>query len=126
MSRSAVSEWVGRLRVCWEMLDAEAIGDLFTDDVVYETSPFRAALVGRAAVSRHWRSELDGVTSVDVGFGSPLVDAARAVVTWRAKVSRGRRVVEEAGVLLIEVRDRSCSHLAEYWMIEPDVPPAVS
>ena len=42
-----LDEWIERYRRAWEEADAEAVGELFTDDAAYRSNPFAEPHRGR-------------------------------------------------------------------------------
>lgn len=54
MTRDDVQLWLDRYVAAWAADDAQAIGDLFTDDARYRFHPSDEGFVGRDAIVRSW------------------------------------------------------------------------
>jgi len=54
-----VETWVERYIKVWNSNDPQEIGDLFTDDATYFTSPFAEPWRGRAEIVREWLARKD-------------------------------------------------------------------
>jgi ketosteroid isomerase-like protein len=67
--------WCDAYAAAWRSGDLEAAIDLFTDDVVYRSHPFREPLIGREAVAGYTRSNFEVEREVVPRFGDP---------SWRA------------------------------------------
>ena len=60
MTHDEVQQWLDRYVDAWRSYDADAIGELFSDDASYAYHPYDAEpLRGRAAVVESWLSEPD-------------------------------------------------------------------
>jgi len=117
IDRCGVDAWVEELRRGWSAGEPEAIGKLFTQTVVYRTSPFEEPLVGRDTVVAYWQEELGDVAEAVVDFSSPLIDEDKVAVEWWAVVTRGGSVTTDSGALVLEFTGSLCARLQEYWML---------
>lgn len=54
-----VRTWITAYVRAWETNDADAIGDLFTDDATYRTAPFREPRLGRDEIVSGWLADRD-------------------------------------------------------------------
>ncbi|MGH2535077.1 MAG: nuclear transport factor 2 family protein [Thermomicrobiales bacterium] len=59
MEQTEASEWVERYTRAWEGNDPREIGDLFTDDALYYTAPFREPWRGRDEIVAGWLDRKD-------------------------------------------------------------------
>jgi uncharacterized protein (TIGR02246 family) len=101
MMRDDVQAWLDRYIAAWASYDADAIGDLFTDDALYRFHPSDDGFVGRDAIVAAWlapsgdastRDEpgtwearyepfaIDGDRAVAVGWSRYFTDATRSTV----------------------------------------------
>lgn len=101
MTRDDVQQWLDRYIAAWAADDAQAIGDLFTDDARYRYHPSDEGFVGRDAIVRAWlepsgdastRDEpgtweahyepfsVDGDRAVAVGWSRYYTDASKSTV----------------------------------------------
>jgi ketosteroid isomerase-like protein len=62
VTRDDVQAWLDRYVAAWASYDADAIGDLFSEDAVYRFHPSDEGFVGRDAIVRAWISP-DGEAS---------------------------------------------------------------
>lgn len=117
IGRKHAESWMEALRGGWVDGDPDAIGRLFTDDVMYRTSPYEEPLVGRDSVVTYWKDEMAGTVSTEVAFGEPLIDGDRVAVEWWAIVSKDGAETTDSGALILEFSGHLCSQLHEYWML---------
>ena len=101
MTRDDVQAWLDRYIAAWAAYDADAIGDLFTDDAIYRFHPSDDGFVGRDAIVRAWlepsgdasgRDEpgtwearyepftVDGNRAVAVGWSRYFTDASKTSI----------------------------------------------
>ena len=68
----------------WRSGDDEVLGELFTEDAVYRSSPFRPPTVGREAIREYWRNSTSTQERLELELGEPVVHGNRVVVEWWA------------------------------------------
>lgn len=89
MDHAAAQGWLDRYVEAWLTYDAEQIGGLFSDDVVYRYHPYDAPIVGRAAVVASWlgdssepgESERDQPGTYEASYAPVAVDGDVVVAT---------------------------------------------
>ena len=102
MTHEEVQAWLDRYIAAWRAYDADAIGDLFSEDARYRYHPSDEGFVGRDAIVRAWlepsgdagsRDEpdtweahyepyvVDGTRAVAIGWSRYYTDATRTTVT---------------------------------------------
>ena len=54
-------DWIDDYAEAWRSGDDEAVGELFTEQAVYLSSPFREPTVGREAIRDYWRTAIHTV-----------------------------------------------------------------
>jgi hypothetical protein len=82
IDRDAVNRWLDAYVAAWKSYDPEAIGDLFTEDVIYRYRPFGDELEGRETVVRSWiDDDPDEPGSWDASYRAFAVEGDRAAVT---------------------------------------------
>ena len=59
MDSSTAMTWVDRYIAAWRRSDAADLGDLFTEDVAYRTSPYEEPMVGYDALAEFWVGDAD-------------------------------------------------------------------
>ena len=101
MTPAGVQAWLDRYIAAWATYDADAIGDLFTDDAIYRYHPSDDGFVGRDAIVRAWldpkgdasaRDEpgtwearyepftVDGDRAVAIGFSRYYTDTSKSAI----------------------------------------------
>jgi uncharacterized protein (TIGR02246 family) len=111
-------EWLDQYRSAWIARDADAAGDLFTEDATYREQPFEEALVGRDAIRQYWSTVTRTQSAIELRYGTPLVAGNRVAVEWWANLLNDGSPVTLAGEFML-VFDESgrCRELREYWTI---------
>jgi uncharacterized protein (TIGR02246 family) len=130
MTRDDVQRWLDRYIAAWATDDAEAIGDLFTDDARYRYHPSDEGFVGREAIVRAWlepsgdastRDEpgtweahyepfsVDGDRAVAVGWSRYYTDASKSAV---------QNVWDNAYLLEFDA-DGRCRSFTEFYVERP-------
>jgi ketosteroid isomerase-like protein len=74
MRREDVQIWLDRYVAAWMSYDAEAIGDLFAEDVTYRYQPWADPVVGREAVVADWLANKDEPGSWDAHYDAWAVE----------------------------------------------------
>jgi uncharacterized protein (TIGR02246 family) len=119
MDESWVSEWIEDYAEAWRTADAEVIGELFAEDAVYRSSPFRPPIVGREAIRSYWREACSTQEDLDLRFGDPLVQGNRVAVEWWATMRDSGREITLPGALILRfAAGGRCAELREYWHTE--------
>jgi hypothetical protein len=115
-----LQEWIESYGRAWEAADEELIVSLFSEDAEYRSSPFRKAFVGHDEIRAYWRRGAGGQRETRVRMGRPFVDGDRvAVEWWTTMIDDGEQVTLPGCLLLRFGPDGRCSHLREYWHVEP-------
>jgi ketosteroid isomerase-like protein len=113
------AEWIEAYGRAWEARDAEAAGELFTEDAIYRVHALQPPLVGRARVIDYWSSVTATQSGVRVRFGEPIVSGSRATVEWWTNLAAdGAQVTLFGSLLLRFAPDGRCEELREYWNLE--------
>jgi ketosteroid isomerase-like protein len=119
MDESWVMEWIEDYAAAWRTGDVEVIGELFSEDAVYRSSPFRPPLVGREAIRGYWEEACSTQEDVSLRVGAPLVQGNRVAVEWWATMRDAGSEVTLPGALILRFSPGGrCAELREYWHIE--------
>lgn len=88
----AVSTWVDAYERLWRTPGTDALGELFTDDATYRTSPWAEPVQGLPALAAFWEDGRDGPDE-DFTMRSSVVavDGATAVVRVEVDYGSGDR-----------------------------------
>ena len=81
MDRAAATAWLSRYVQAWESYDADAIGDLFAEDVEYRYHPADAPLVGRDEVVASWMADPDAAGTFEAEYAPFAIEGPRVVAT---------------------------------------------
>ena len=112
-------DWIDDYAEAWRSGDDEAVGELFTEQAVYLSSPFREPTVGREAIRDYWRTATGTQEGLELRFGRPLVQGNRVVVEWWAVMQDDGREVTLPGCLLLRfAAGGRCQELREYWHLQ--------
>ncbi|GGM28473.1 nuclear transport factor 2 family protein [Promicromonospora citrea] len=114
----AVSTWVDAYERLWRTPGTDALGELFTDDATYRTSPWAEPVQGLPALAAFWEDGRDGPDE-DFTMRSSVVavDGATAVVRVEVDYGSGDRWRD---LWLLELtQDGRCTAFEE-WPIAPD------
>jgi ketosteroid isomerase-like protein len=119
MDESWALEWIEDYGNAWRRGDAEAVAELFTEDAVYRSSPFRAAATGREAIRAYWEEATSTQEDLELRFGDPVVHGKRVAVEWWAVMEdEGQEVTLPGALLLRFATGGRCSELREYWHLD--------
>jgi hypothetical protein len=108
MEHAGVERWVERYEQVWRTAGTEALGDLFSSDATYLTSPWATAVTGLDRLAELWEAERDGpdetfamrsevlavdgdtaVVRVAVDYGDPVI--SRWLDLWVIRFDRDGR-----------------------------------
>jgi SnoaL-like domain len=116
MLPETLETWLAEYRRAWAERDADAAADLFTEDGVYASAPFRPPHVGRERIREYWRWEPARHESLDLRFGTPIIEGNRAAIEWWAIMRQDGELVTGPGCLVLRFdRAGRCEELREYW-----------
>ena len=116
MDDSWAREWIEDYATAWRDADADVLAELFTEDAVYRSSPFRPPTVGREAIRAYWRESTASQQDLRLRFGRPLVHGNRVAVEWWATMRDSARDITLPGALILRFSPGGrCEELREYW-----------
>ena len=113
-----VQEWIDGYGRAWEERDADAAGELFTEDGVYRDNPLGAPHTGREGVREYWRGVTATQDDVRVRFGeaTTTADGRRAAVEFWVTMLNGGAEVTLTGILFLRFDSSGlCEELREAW-----------
>jgi ketosteroid isomerase-like protein len=90
VTRDDLQRWLDRYVDAWRTYDAEAIGDLFSEDATFAYHPYDDPLRGRAAIVESWLSEQDEPGSWEAWYAPALVEGDRVTVKGETRYTSGR------------------------------------
>ena len=118
MDRDDVMQWIDRYERAWRDGDLDAVGEIFSAEAHYRTSPYEESMIGHAAIKAFWLDDDDVFTM----SASPVaVDGRDAVV--RVEVRYGEPVRQEYRDLwVLRFDDDGRVEDFEEWAYWPDKP----
>lgn len=128
MDRGTARDWLDRYVAAWVSYDRDAIGDLFSEDVVYRYHPSDEPTLGRAAVVASWLGESasDDVSTRDapgtyaaayepVAIEGDVVVATGTSTYFKAPGGPVERVYDNCFVMHFDAAGR-CREFTEYYV----------
>ncbi len=131
MDHAAAQSWLDRYVAAWESYEPDAIGDLFSEDVVYRYHPYDEPIVGRDAVVASWLGEgesddastRDQPGTYEASYSPVTVDGdvvvAAGTSTYFDSPGGGVDRVYENCYLMQFDGDGRCREFTEYYMKRP-------
>ena len=112
----SVQRWIEGWERAWSSGDPRPIDDIYTEDCVFRSHPFRDPEDPRAYVRRVFPVEEE----VEVRFGEPVVDGERAAVEWWATLIEEGEEITLAGCSLLRfAADGRCFNQRDCWAMTP-------
>ena len=118
MDHSAFQDWLNRYIAAWRSGDRAAIGDLFSDDVVYTYRPYSEPVHGREAVVADWLRNPDEPGSWDAEYRPLAVDGDVAVSVGESRYPKEGRTFSNIFVCRFDENGR-CREFSEWWVEKP-------
>jgi ketosteroid isomerase-like protein len=112
--------WLEGYERAWRAYDAQAAGELFAEDALYHTSPFREPWRGRAEIMAKWTRDEDDTGGFDFEF-EPIavmgdIGVARCRVVYRAGDGSVAQDFSDIWVVRFDADDRA-REFAEWFML---------
>src|SRR5207245_10915466 len=121
LTKERVAAWLAAYLRAWQAYDPDAIGDLFTEDAVYEYHPFDEPVRGRLAIVASWLEPKDAPGTYEGHYEPVAIEGDVAVAhgrtryftdAFRAKLDR-----ESGNNFVIRFDDQGrCRSIREWWM----------
>jgi len=108
---AAARRWVDGWLRAWPKRDVEGIAELYTDDAVYSSHPFRPPDTARSYVERAFGEE----DLVQAWFGEPVVSGDRAAVEYWAILRAGDELTIAGAAFLRFSPDGRVAEHRDYW-----------
>ena len=115
---AGLTEWLDAYGQAWQERDAEAAGELFTEDAVYQWGPFGRKLRGRLMIREAWAEAVEDQQNIVFGYEVLSATARGGIVRWwcRADVtSRSVRATNEGIFRLAFDEEGLCTSLEEWF-----------
>jgi ketosteroid isomerase-like protein len=128
VNRNDFQTWLDRYIEAWRSGDAEAIGDLFSQNAQYYHGPYRDPVRGRDAIVRDWNADPDAPGSWEAEYRPLAVDGDTAVATGESRYrSDGSQEFDLAYSNIFLCRfdqDGRCREFREWFVKRPAKVPA--
>jgi hypothetical protein len=115
---AGLTEWLDAYGRAWEDRDAQAAGNLFTDDAVYQWGPFGRRLRGRVMIREAWADAVEEQDNVSFGYEVLGASARGGIVRWWCSMDIPPRAVRQKieGIFRLAFDESGlCSSLEEWW-----------
>ncbi|MEV0093454.1 nuclear transport factor 2 family protein [Streptomyces sp. NPDC050738] len=106
----------------WRSGDADAISELYAEDCVHRSMPFRAPHRGRGEITAYIRRSFEDEHALDVRFGEPLLtEGGVAVAEFRVLAEEDGKPCTLAGCVFVRFReaDGLAVETRDYWHSTP-------
>lgn len=124
VTHDEVQQWLDRYIEAWASNDADAIGDLFTEDAVYSYRPWENEQVtarGRDAVVASWLENPDDPSTWEAHYEPYAVEGDKAVAVgsthYQPIGDHPERTYHNAYLLEFGEGGR-CSFFHEFWVLK--------
>lgn len=115
-----LSAWLAAYHDAWMTRNAEQVAQLFTEDGIYHTHPFRPPYRGRREIYAYWQRATSTQEEVELRWGTPIVSEHYTAVEWWATMRDTKDgELTLSGCLLLRFSEAGlCEELREYWHLE--------
>ena len=118
MDRDVFQTWLDRYIAAWRSNDPEAIGALFSDDVVYSYRPYSPAVRGREAIVADWLRDPDEPDSWEAEYQAVAVDGDTGVSVGESRYPKDGRTF--SNVFVVRFNDKGeAREFSEWWVEKP-------
>jgi ketosteroid isomerase-like protein len=123
VTKAMVSEWLDGYVKAWKTYDKEAIGTLFSEDVVYYYGPYQEPVKGRTALVASWLEQPDEAGTYDAHYEPVLIEGDRVVTNGRSQYFEqdGKTLkTEYDNIFLLQFDAQGqCKEYREWYMERP-------
>lgn len=113
-----LARWLAAYGAAWEGKDVAGVAGLFTENALYQETPYAEPFRGRDGISDYWASVTADQAEIDFSFETIAVSGSTGVAGWSARFRSiaGDVPVELNGVFVLEFDDAdTVSSLREWW-----------
>lgn len=110
--------WLAAYGRAWEARDPDAAAALFTEDAVYEETPFSKPLRGREAIREYWAEVPRSQEDIRFTFSVLAWAGGAGVAHWRTTLVRtadGARIQLDGVLVATFDHGGLCRHFREWW-----------
>jgi len=121
MNEEGFGEWLGSYREAWEETDPEAAGELFTEDALYQETPFDEPFDGREEIENYWREVTDGQNDPRVDVEVVAFDGDEGVGRFHTEfVDDDGTEVTMDGVCRVTFDGDLATDFREWWHVKTE------
>jgi hypothetical protein len=118
MEPATFKSWLEAYGRAWRDRNPQAAADLFTEDGIYQVTPFLEPMRGRPAIFEYWSQVARTEEDIQFGYEVLAVTPEFGIARWWAsfvRVPPGLRTRLD-GIFLISLNaDGHCRSLREWW-----------
>ena len=118
MDHAAFQDWLNRYIAAWRSGDADEIGALFSEDVVYRYRPYSEPVRGRDAVVADWLRNPDEPGSWDAEYRPVVVEGDTGVSVGESRYPAEGRTFSNVFLCRFDGEGR-CREFSEWWVEKP-------
>jgi ketosteroid isomerase-like protein len=118
MDRETFQRWLDQYVAAWRSNDAEQIGALFSDDVVYRYRPYTEPVRGRAAIVADWLRDPDDPASWDAEYHAVAVDGDTGVSVGESRYPSEGKAYSNVFIVRFD-DDGRAREFSEWWVEKP-------
>lgn len=118
ISERDLARWLEAYGAAWEGRNSADVAQLFTEDALYQETPYAEPFRGREAISAYWDSVTADQDEIEFDFDTLAITGATGIAEWSARFrSISNDVpVELNGVFVLEFADANrVRALREWW-----------
>jgi len=118
MTQELLKSWLDAYGRAWEIRDPEAAAALFTEEAIYQETPFVEPMRGRSAIAAYWSRATGSHTNVRFGYEVLTLAEDHGIAHWWCSFLRppGTAFVKLDGIFVLEFDGVGrCKSLREWW-----------
>lgn len=123
INKASVTAWLQAYIQAWKSYDEKAIGELFSENVIYSYHPYRESVRGRDAIVDLWIKDSDPQGTYDGYYEPLLIEGDRAVTHGRSSYFEedGKTLKTEFDNIFVLQFDEQgrCAEYSEWYMERP-------
>jgi uncharacterized protein (TIGR02246 family) len=115
-----VATWLSAYHQAWLDHNAEQVAQLFTEDALYQSHPFRPPYRGRDEIAAYWLRSTPSQEQLEIRWGTLIVSGNHAAVEWWATmIDPEDGPLTLPGCLILRFTANGlCDELREYWHVD--------
>ncbi len=118
MNTEMLINWLEIYQRAWEGRDPDLAGSIFSENAIYQETPFNEPFSGRDAIIKYWTGVPKTQDQIQFNFDILAVTEITGVVHWQSSFIRltSRKQVDLDGIMTISLNDDGlCTEFKEWW-----------